>query len=116
MGLPAIAKNALFSLLPKISELTAQVNVNANLAVRTSPHSPDPSTSTNEAAIENMSNSIAELEQRLEKVEGNSVLHTELITHLVGQNATLARWVLALAIVSAISSGIAIAALVLAIL
>ena len=56
------------------------------------------------------------LQQRLETQEENTEAQAELIVQLTRHNATLVRWLLYMAIGLALSSGVAIAALLLTLL
>ena len=62
-----------------------------------------------------MNTKVAAIEKRLQGVEGDVQSEAELLRDLAGANATLARWVLGLAVTCLILGGIAIAALVLAV-
>ena len=60
--------------------------------------------------------SLLAVDERVDALEGVVESQAELIVHLTRHNVSLGRWVLLLATALAISSGIAIAALVLTIL
>ncbi len=59
---------------------------------------------------------ITDIQERLDAQEANAESQAELIVQLTNHNAALVRWLPILVIVSVISGGVAIAALLLAIL
>ena len=63
MGLPAVAKKVLFSILPNISELA--VKVHATMVIRTTPQKSEHDCGTSKADIDNLRILVANIERRL---------------------------------------------------
>jgi hypothetical protein len=86
------------------------------MEIHATPQTSERDSGTGKADIGILRTKLVNIEGRLEAEESGSVAQAELIVQLTNHNAALARGVLILATVSVISSGVAIAALVLAIL
>lgn len=106
MGLFSVAQKIWSTVSPKLPEV--DLAVSGTMEIRTSLGSP--------VSDEGLHNSLANILDRLEVVERNSQDQADLIVHLTSRNANLARSLLVLAVVAVVSSGIAIASLVLVIL
>ena len=79
---------------------------------------PPPQTqdTTNREEIQVLRAQVEQLQERLDTQEENAEAQAELIVQLARHNASLVRWLLLMAIGLALSSGVAIAALILAFL
>ena len=67
-------------------------------------------------AIQELRTDVENIQQRLEVQEASTEAQVEIIVQLTRHNAVLARWLLFMAIAFALTSGVAIAALLLTLL